>query len=1558
MKNKLLNHIFKSNKILKKGINSAFFLLNILFLSSLISGCDSGPNGISGNASLSGSGFKQTSNIPIFANSVLGNALQNGYIPANYLTINGNAIYDCSQNDPPPCAATPSTQWQSSGITVPASTSGTTYSLFIEVTGSVFLANSQGSITVTPDKQISFTNSNKVTSHNSNKTYVTPNDLVILVLNKNTSCTPSSPKNCIVASADNSTQPATRYKSYQSGIFKNHTKDSYYLDSGIGLSININSKNYPLPVLTGAVKGSSLPSPQPQGSAPVTFLSLTNFLATFQQSPDTPGTNIIGQPPYQSIMASIAMDPAPYYYSCIPNIKDGNIINSGPPACEITSTPKLSPPSILHEVPNLSKFNSAQQILGGNYQIYTFYPPQEGFMSITIGEPGVKGNYQVYYQILSSQFEATYNDISSSGKSIKNTFSKGDFCSSNDSTIGICDPKTAIGRSVPRSSLLNYFGNGKGTPTDGYVEYCITNNPDPYEGCPNNPSSVYQPIPTSNNRSIIISKTAAPQYYDKADTIPSPYYGRNIGFATIPNVSTGGTLYFRVHDSGQYKNTKNGTFSSDYNDNFGNYLATVSILSETVYPSWFVTHIALPVMGNLRVSLSYYGKIIFDQIIGAPGSSNTDFQNIVRLMLTLFVSIYGAMFILGMTEISAKEFVKVIFKIAIVVMLLQPYAFDFFQNYLFQIFTDGSSVLSNYALNNFFGSCVTLQDIQREFNLDAAGNPISLMEQTEIYNTANLFCFVDQAISQFFTRSALIRYCILLIMGPLGIVILAIIVQLFKTYIKLILQGVIGYLVMMGMIYFLIAIFPLFLILVLFAYTRRYFWGWLNYTANYAMQPVLFFTFFAVMNSIITYILSSILDFQTSWSCWLPIVLDLRIILSFFCPIASFLPAFYFELFCIKMLQPQSAATVLIEALCLYIVVKGTDEMLNAISQLAERLMSGGFGSNEEGAVGVQAGAGIAMVGSGVSGLGTASLAGNLSGKILRASGMDSNYNYANLVGRQEKGQMQKSSLGERLNQHYDQVAKEKQIDKLSSQYLPSPSSSQSGKNLFKASFATGGGYGSGMATSPQSSLGSFYSSASGQGLSSSGVQAAQHIEKAGKGADLKQLLKDSTSQTQAAMSQTADTLKGQYAQNAASFDALKAATSPEQHKQALDDLKKANPQAHSDYSATLSAKQASIDSDFTSRVGALSSRASNAMAAVKTPEEFMDMKRSMLSYVAASDLLSSPEGRKATSTSLAANLRRLDQLEGDMYTKLKAKHPNSSSIIDEAAKAKTPAGIKESFTKMKAYNPDLFADLQKMRTSPEFSMVNKALIRDLSRTSPEVKSLLTSDASIENLRDILKSRVPGEASTVMLGDHITREARRLGKEDELKQALEDPYFSAQNLAGIYNVQPGTNLDELRKSIGASLSDSQHLTDNIARSVADKAQIGHALEAYEQAAATATVDEKRTLKEGLMDTLKTLSPDNTESIENAFSTNFDSFRSSLSGSLSHSDEENRVLDLSRAIESAEAAGDLGRAAALSQEFQRNAQAIDASFNLRAEDNELQKYLAREEFISTRIGGRG
>lgn len=309
---------------------------------------------------------------------------------------------------------------------------------------------------------------------------------------------------------------------------------------------------------------------------------------------------------------------------------------------------------------------------------------------------------------------------------------------------------------------------------------------------------------------------------------------------SIPSDSDAGTPIDRQYRGNAYESgyiyvraiRLDDNLSGSINVKFANYTGG-AFISNLIYDV---------VLKPLRNQFNSFTKLIY------TGFTNDQaLINALKLMIILYISIYALMFLAGAVEITVTDLVMRVLKIGLVAVLFTQNSWDFFNTYVFKMFTDGI----DYLMTSVSGVTSSL------------GNP---------------FGFIDPIFDRYTDPTIFALLFIQLLQIQLGLVFFAIIaIYAMFLYLKAIVQVIVAYCVAFVGLAVMISLAPIFIAFMLFERTRGIFDNWLSLMFNYLIEPTILLVFFLLIDQIMAEQLLK----TVAKSCWgtlipLAIYLDLN----------------------------------------------------------------------------------------------------------------------------------------------------------------------------------------------------------------------------------------------------------------------------------------------------------------------------------------------------------------------------------------------------------------------------------------------------------------------------------------------------------------------------------------------------------------------------------------------------------------------------------------------------------------------------------------------------------
>lgn len=247
-----------------------------------------------------------------------------------------------------------------------------------------------------------------------------------------------------------------------------------------------------------------------------------------------------------------------------------------------------------------------------------------------------------------------------------------------------------------------------------------------------------------------------------------------------------------------------------YEDNFGSYQVLVKSGFQTTKSgpfTWLVNKVKSVLMGTPATSTSP----------AVPGASEKIYNQLVttigyvRIMLVLYVIISAVSFLIGAIEITQKDLVIRVLKMALVIQLTSSSSWNFFNNYLFMIFTNGIDQIA--AMMSVLSS------------------------QTGSSGPPSVFSLFDNLINMVFSDQVWTKLIALIFQGAGFLFIITFYVgAVCAVYAAF--RATLVYLIAYLVICLLIILGPIFVPFILFSFTKKLFDNWLGQLMTYFVQPL------------------------------------------------------------------------------------------------------------------------------------------------------------------------------------------------------------------------------------------------------------------------------------------------------------------------------------------------------------------------------------------------------------------------------------------------------------------------------------------------------------------------------------------------------------------------------------------------------------------------------------------------------------------------------------------------------------------------------------------------
>ncbi|WCR53904.1 MAG: hypothetical protein PG981_000926 [Wolbachia endosymbiont of Ctenocephalides orientis wCori] len=226
-------------------------------------------------------------------------------------------------------------------------------------------------------------------------------------------------------------------------------------------------------------------------------------------------------------------------------------------------------------------------------------------------------------------------------------------------------------------------------------------------------------------------------------------------------------------------------------------------------------------------------KSVYQSFVGSKGG-NTIRSTIISLLL-LYIVLYTLYYFLGLSHVSIYEFLIICVKIGTIATLLQDGSWNFFYNNAFSIFINTPKYLIEVA--NFRGT------------------------------TSNFLEFLDLPLNRFLSSHSVMLMISLIFSGPLGVVSFCLVIWGLIAVSMSIFNALFSFISSIAVVALLLSLAPIFIVCLLFAYTRQMFQSWVRSLARFAIHPVILLIFISLISQVMDFIVYSVFDFEVCSTC-------------------------------------------------------------------------------------------------------------------------------------------------------------------------------------------------------------------------------------------------------------------------------------------------------------------------------------------------------------------------------------------------------------------------------------------------------------------------------------------------------------------------------------------------------------------------------------------------------------------------------------------------------------------------------------------------------------------
>lgn len=333
------------------------------------------------------------------------------------------------------------------------------------------------------------------------------------------------------------------------------------------------------------------------------------------------------------------------------------------------------------------------------------------------------------------------------------------------------------------------------------------------------------PIIAQNGQYLeVVIADGNPNYSDTILTKLGPI-SANVKSVTVDN---NGDLWARIVDA-----------DGSYSENIGSYSVNIGrVTSGSGFGNIFTL-----IVNQIINHVNSFTKTMYQNMTctapGANTDSCTDYLQLVRIALMLYVLVYGLMYVTGLVHDSAYDLTMRLIKIGIIATLMSPNSFDFFNDTVFKGFL---------SLTNTLISAAT-------------GAPID-----------NPFAFLEQSMAVLILDpNTYLKLISLIFMYLIGFVIFILLIYGIFKYVSAVFHAMKTYVMAYVGLAICFVLAPIFIPFSLFKRTNHLFENWYIAMFRFTMEPVLLIIGLVMLNAMLLNILQEIFNFSACFKCLIPI---------------------------------------------------------------------------------------------------------------------------------------------------------------------------------------------------------------------------------------------------------------------------------------------------------------------------------------------------------------------------------------------------------------------------------------------------------------------------------------------------------------------------------------------------------------------------------------------------------------------------------------------------------------------------------------------------------------
>jgi type IV secretory pathway VirB6-like protein len=262
-------------------------------------------------------------------------------------------------------------------------------------------------------------------------------------------------------------------------------------------------------------------------------------------------------------------------------------------------------------------------------------------------------------------------------------------------------------------------------------------------------------------------------------------------------------------------------------------------------------------------------------------ADNPKFQQAILAALTLYVTIYGAMVVLGLVQVALGDAVMRVIKLGVVAMLISSSTVMTLFHMARCFFIEGTTYLVNGVLEVGVQAVASIGadvNIENVYQGTSGGNNLCSASFDNTESAQGPLVILESLLAQVFSPHMGLNILTLFFSKIEGALLTVMLLAGLFGFLMSILGAVTIYITSLIGQYLLLSLMPFFIVFLLFEKTNHLFEGWLKQLITYSLMPIFLFAYISLFVVVISAALAQILDVKICYAPWfsIPWVFDLH----------------------------------------------------------------------------------------------------------------------------------------------------------------------------------------------------------------------------------------------------------------------------------------------------------------------------------------------------------------------------------------------------------------------------------------------------------------------------------------------------------------------------------------------------------------------------------------------------------------------------------------------------------------------------------------------------------